>query len=73
VNFAMSQEAQQAWTSGLGLPGLRPGLTPPEDLKGDPAYPTSPEDFKRLISVPTKILVEHEADWFQKFNEIMQG
>lgn len=73
VNFAMSQEAQQEWTSVLGLPGLRPGLTPPPDLKGDPAYPSSPEDFQRLISVPTKILVEHEADWFQKFNEIMQG
>ncbi len=73
VNFAMSQEAQQAWTSGLGLPGLRPGLTPPEDLVGDPAYPSSPEDFARLISVPTRILVEHESDWFQKFNEIMQG
>lgn len=73
VDFAMSQEAQQAWTSALGLPGLRPGLTSPEDLKGDAAYPTTPEDFERLISVPTKILVEHEADWFQKFNEIMQG
>jgi putative spermidine/putrescine transport system substrate-binding protein len=73
VNFAMSQPAQQGWTSGLGLPGLRPGLTPPADLVGDPAYPTSAADFKRLISVPTTVLVEHEADWFQKFNEIMQG
>ncbi|MDX6750551.1 ABC transporter substrate-binding protein [Geminicoccaceae bacterium 1502E] len=73
VNFAMSQQAQQKWTSGLGLPGLRPGLTPPEDLKGDPAFPTSPEDFERLLSVPTRVLVEHESDWFQKFNEIMQG
>jgi putative spermidine/putrescine transport system substrate-binding protein len=73
VNFAMSQPAQQEWTSALGLPGLRPGLTPPEDLKGDPAYPTTPADFERLLSVPTTVLVEHEADWFQKFNEIMQG
>ena len=40
---------------------------------GDPAYPTSAADFKRLISVPTTVLVEHESDWFQKFNEIMQG
>jgi putative spermidine/putrescine transport system substrate-binding protein len=73
VDFAMSREAQQEWTGALGLPGLRPGLTPPPDLAGDPAYPTKPEDFQRLLSVPTKVLVEHEAAWFQKFNEIMQG
>jgi putative spermidine/putrescine transport system substrate-binding protein len=73
VNFAMTQEAQQAWTSGLGLPGLRPGLTPPEDLKGDAAYPTRPEDFARLISIPGRVQVQHEADWFKRFNEIMQG
>ena len=30
-------------------------------------------DFAKLLSVPTPVLVEHEADWFQKFNEIMQG
>jgi putative spermidine/putrescine transport system substrate-binding protein len=73
VNFAMSQPAQQEWTSLLGLPGLRPGLTAPADLAGDPAYPQTPEDFARLISVPTRILVENESDWFQKFQEIMQG
>ncbi|MGD9508148.1 MAG: extracellular solute-binding protein, partial [Geminicoccaceae bacterium] len=73
VNFAMSQDAQQVWTDALGLPGLRPGLTPPADLKGDPAYPTTPEEFAKLLSVPTPVLVEHEAEWFQKFNEIMQG
>lgn len=73
VNFAMSQDAQQVWTDGLGLPGLRPGLKAPADLAGDPAYPQTPEDFARLISVPTRILVENESDWFQKFQEIMQG
>ncbi|MFO1070499.1 MAG: PotD/PotF family extracellular solute-binding protein [Geminicoccaceae bacterium] len=73
VDFAMSQEAQQVWTSGLGLPGLRPGLTPPPDLVGDPAYPTTPEDYKRLLSVSNKVQVEHEGEWFAKFNEIMQG
>jgi putative spermidine/putrescine transport system substrate-binding protein len=73
VNFAMGQQAQQTWTDGLGLPGLRPGLTPPDDLKGDPAYPTKPEDFARLISVSNKVQVQHEADWFKRFNEIMQG
>ncbi|MCB9948174.1 MAG: extracellular solute-binding protein [Rhodospirillaceae bacterium] len=73
VNFALSPAAMETWCNGLGLPPTRPGLTPPEDLAGDPAYPTTQEDFARLISVPTPVLVEHEADWFAKFNEIMQG
>ena len=59
----------------LRFPAIRLlfGLTPPEDLAGDPAYPDSPEDFDRLIAVPTPILVEHESDWFARFNEIMQS
>ncbi|WP_418160293.1 ABC transporter substrate-binding protein [Benzoatithermus flavus] len=73
IDFAMTREAQQVWTGELGLPGLRPGLTPPADLVGDPAYPTRPEDFARLLSVPSPVLVQHEAEWSQKFNEIMQG
>jgi putative spermidine/putrescine transport system substrate-binding protein len=73
VNFALSLEAQQVWCDKLGLPGVRPGITPPADLVGDPAYPTTEADFARLISVPTPILVEHERDWFIKFTEIMQG
>lgn len=73
VNFALSPEAQQVWCDGLGLPGVAPGLKPPADLVGDPAYPTSPEDFARLISVPSRVQVENESLWFQKFNEIMQA
>ena len=57
----------------LGLPPVYPGLEPPADLKGDPAYPTKPEDFAKLISVPSPVLVEHQKTWFTKFNEIMQG
>ncbi len=73
VNHALSAEAQQAWCSKLGLPAVNPAVKPPEDLVGDPAYPTTPEDYARLLSVPTPILVEHESEWFAKFNEIMQA
>jgi putative spermidine/putrescine transport system substrate-binding protein len=73
VNFAISQGAQQVWLDGLGLPGVVPGLTPPEGLENDPAYPTEPEDFERLIRVPTDIQVQHESDWFSEFKAIMQG
>jgi len=61
------------WCNGLGLAPLRAGLKGPEDLVGDPAYPTSEEDFARLLSIPMPILVEHQKDWFARFNEIMQS
>lgn len=73
INYALTTEAQQIWLDGLGLPGVAPGVKPPADLVGDPAYPTKPEDFKKLLKVPSKIQVEHEKEWFAKFKEIMQG
>jgi putative spermidine/putrescine transport system substrate-binding protein len=73
VNFALSADAQQKWCNGLGLPPVRPGLTPPEDMQGDPAYPTEKADYKRLIRVPNDVLVRHQKDWFARFNEIMQA
>jgi putative spermidine/putrescine transport system substrate-binding protein len=73
VNFALSGKAQQKWCNGLGLPPVRPGLTPPEDMQGDPAYPTEKADYKRLIRVPNDVLVRHQKDWFARFNEIMQA
>jgi putative spermidine/putrescine transport system substrate-binding protein len=73
INQALSKESQQVWLDGLGLPGVAPGLTPPADLVGDPSYPVKPEDFERLIRVPSKVQVENESDWFGKFKAIMQG
>lgn len=73
VNLALSTEAQQGWCDGLGLPGVNPNIKPPADMVGDPAYPTSEADFKRLIRVPNKIQVENEKEWFGKFKAIMQG
>lgn len=73
INFALSPEAQQVWLDGLGLPGVAHGIQPPEDLVGDPAYPTEPADFERLIRIPTAIQVENESSWFARFKEIMQS
>jgi putative spermidine/putrescine transport system substrate-binding protein len=73
VNHALAPARLEAWCNMLGLPPLRAGLKGPEDLVGDPAYPTSEEDFARLLSIPTPILVEHQKDWFARFNEIMQS
>jgi len=73
VNHALDPQAQQIWLDGLGFPGVVPGLTPPADLVGDPAYPTTAADFARLIRVSDKVQVENESDWFARFKEIMQG
>ncbi|HET9069707.1 MAG TPA: PotD/PotF family extracellular solute-binding protein [Amaricoccus sp.] len=73
VNFAITKDAQQVWLDGLGLPGVVPGLTPPEDLVDDPSYPTKPEDFEHLIRISSRVQVENESEWFAKFKAIMQG
>ncbi|MDO5603560.1 MAG: PotD/PotF family extracellular solute-binding protein [Paracoccus sp. (in: a-proteobacteria)] len=73
VNFALTQQAQQVWCGALGLPGVVPGLTPPEGLAGDPSYPVTPEDFSHLLRVSEMVQVQNESDWFARFKEIMQG
>jgi putative spermidine/putrescine transport system substrate-binding protein len=73
VNYALTAEAQQGWCDGLGLPGVNPNIKPPADMVGDPAYPTKPEDFAKLLRVPNKIQVENEKEWFGKFKKIMQS
>lgn len=73
INLALSQEAQQVWLDGLGLPGVAPGLTAPAGLENDPSYPTKPEDFERLIRISTAIQVQNESDWFAEFAAIMQS
>jgi putative spermidine/putrescine transport system substrate-binding protein len=73
VNYAISQAGQQAWLAPLGLPGVVPGLKPPEDLVGDLSYPTTADDLAKLLQVSPKIQVEHQSEWFAKFKEIMQG
>ena len=73
INYAISPAGQQAWLAPLGLPGVVPGLKPPEDLVGDLSYPTTAEDLSKLLQVSPKIQVENQSDWFAKFKEIMQS
>lgn len=73
INFSLSKDAQEKWCALLGLPPVYPGIAPPADLVGDPSYPTKPEDFAKLVSVPSPVLVENQPIWFGKFAEIFQG
>ena len=42
-------------------------------MAGDPAYPTTEEDFARLVRIPSPVLVENQPIWFEHFQEIFQG
>jgi len=73
INYAISPEGQQAWLDPLGLPGVVPGLKPPADLIDDLSYPTTDEQFAKLIFVPPRVQAEFQSDWFAKVKEIMQS
>lgn len=73
VNYAISRPGQQVWLDGLGLPGVVPGLTPPEGLENDPSYPTTEEALGHLIRVSDMVQAENQSVWFARFKEIMQG
>jgi putative spermidine/putrescine transport system substrate-binding protein len=71
INFAMSEGPHKAWTSGLGLPGTRKGLTVPAEFKGDPAYPTTPEDFAKLFTIDPMVKVRNWGTWHTRYKEIL--
>jgi putative spermidine/putrescine transport system substrate-binding protein len=73
INFALTREVQEAWCGMLGLPPVYPGIEPPADLVGDPSYPTTPEDFEKLVAISSPVLVRNQPIWFAKFSEIFQG
>jgi len=71
INMALSAESQTKLSEVLGLPALHKNTSYPDWMDNDPASPTRPEDFQRMIVVPLRIRVEHEKKWFAKFEEIM--
>jgi len=73
VNFALTRDVQKEWCGMLGLPPVYPGIEPPADLVGDPSYPTEPEDFDKLVSISSPVLVRNQPEWFARFSEIFQG
>ncbi len=71
VERAISKQGQQVWCNGLGLPPVYPGLKPPPDLEGDPAYPATEADLKHLLKIPVPVLVAHQFDWYARFHKLM--
>ena len=72
VAFAMTREVQRKWCNLLGLHPMRTDLEPLAELKGDPAYPDSPDDYRGALYVPNSILVDYETgSWKNEFNTIL--
>ncbi len=71
VNEALTPEAQTRLAEFLGLPTLHKEADYPDWMDEDPASPTKPEDFEKMIIIPIRVRVEHENYWFEKFVEIV--
>ncbi|MEM7442856.1 MAG: PotD/PotF family extracellular solute-binding protein [Pseudomonadota bacterium] len=71
IETAISASSQQVWCNGLGLPPVYPGLEPPSDLVGDPAYPTTDADFDRFLMLPTPVIAENKDAWLARYRQIM--
>lgn len=71
VNYAISREAQQKWCNLLGLPGTISGFEPPQSFIGDPAYPSTPAHFDKLLRISDIVKSQHWNDWQLRFKEIM--
>ncbi|MEM2863893.1 MAG: extracellular solute-binding protein [Candidatus Bathyarchaeia archaeon] len=71
IDMAISPEGQSKWCEYLGCPPVNRNAEIPEYMEDDPAFPTSKEDYEKMLIIPYRILVEHEKDWFAKFEEIM--
>lgn len=72
IDFALSVEAQDEWCELLGTLPMNKYSRVPDYMRHDPAFFTSGEKFKRMIVIPTEIMVKHRHQWFEKFKEIMQ-
>ena len=66
-DFPLSKEAQENWCGRLGTPPVNVHAEIPEYMKDDLAFFISEEKRKRMIVVPSRISVEHEKTWFEKF------
>ncbi|MBD3308931.1 extracellular solute-binding protein [candidate division KSB3 bacterium] len=71
IDFALSKEAQEAWCGRLGTPPVNKNAAVPDYMQDDLAFCTTEEKMEHMIVVPSKVSVEHEKTWFEKFKEIM--
>ena len=71
IDVALSKEAQEIWCGRLGTPAVNKHAVMPDYMKDDLAFCTNEEKLKRMIIVPSKVSVEYEKEWFEKFKEIM--
>jgi putative spermidine/putrescine transport system substrate-binding protein len=71
INYAISPET--AGVADAAPPARRRARLKAGGPLDDMSYPTTDEQFARLIFVPPKVQVEHQSEWFAKVKEIMQS
>lgn len=71
TDHAMTKEVQRDFCHRLGTCPMYPGIEPPEDMTGDPAYPKAPDDFNGVLFLPDSVTEKYEQEWMNEFDRIM--
>ena len=71
IDFALRAENQETWMEGLQVPMLNENVEPLEWMEGNPAFPTSDEEFDQLIWTDLDVYTEHSPGWFDRMSQIV--
>lgn len=71
VDYSLRTDVMQNWMEALQVPMLNSEVEPPEWMQGDPAFPTSSEDFDELLFTDLDVYAEHSSSWFERFDQLM--
>ncbi|SDY97832.1 hypothetical protein SAMN05216564_1221, partial [Halopenitus persicus] len=72
INYAAAAENIGAFGKEVGGAPLHPDATIPDYMEQNDAFPTSQEEFDRMITVPPGKTAEYGAAWGTKFNNILE-
>ncbi|GGC50717.1 extracellular solute-binding protein [Haloferax sulfurifontis] len=73
IDTAANAENLGPWSTELGVAPLHADATIPDWMRDSVAFPTSEEQFNQMITVPLDLLIEHQAAWESRVNEMMQA
>ncbi|MEF8780605.1 MAG: substrate-binding domain-containing protein [Haloferacaceae archaeon] len=71
VDFALQRERQRDWMEGLQVPMLNDEVEPLEWMEGDPAFPTTDEEFDALLETDLDRYTEYSPEWFDRFSQVI--
>jgi len=71
VNYALDADNQKEFGNPRGMPMMNKNVENLDYMKEDPAFPTSDEDWAKLITIDPNVHAEYSSIWYEKFNEII--